>query len=73
LQKLLYPKKNRSQQTADHSEKRSQQTATNQPTNQPRAEEEEEQQERKKSASWELTQEEEMAQATHGSRGELVL
>ncbi len=44
-----------------------------QPTNQPRAEEEEEQQERKKSASWELTQEEEMAQVTHGSRGELVL
>jgi hypothetical protein len=30
LQKLLYPKKNRSQQTADHSEKSSQQTASKQ-------------------------------------------
>jgi hypothetical protein len=69
LQKLHYPKKNRSQQTADHTEKSSQQTASEQA----RAEEEEQQQERKKSASWELTQEEEMAQATHGRRGELVL
>jgi hypothetical protein len=73
LQKLLYPKKNRSQQTADHSEKSSQQTASKQASKGRGRGRATRKKERKKSASWELTQEEEMAQATHDRRGELVL